>query len=120
MDIALGVAIGSSTQISLLVVPVTVLLGWTMGQPLDLNLQMFETATLFTTVITVAVVSQDGKSNWLKGLTLVLAYILLSASFFFHADAQLAKETGHSLAADQLEGTAPTAAPTPAAAGAPP
>jgi Ca2+/H+ antiporter len=27
---------------------------------------------------------QDGRSNWLKGLTLILAYLLLSASFFFH------------------------------------
>lgn len=84
MDISLGVAIGSSTQISLFVVPLCVLLGWLFERPLDLNLQVFETASLFVTVITVAFVSQDGKSNWLKGLTLVLAYVLMSASFFFH------------------------------------
>lgn len=92
MDISLGVAIGSSTQIALFVVPLCVLLGWMFDRPLDLNLQVFETASLFVTVITVAFVSQDGKSNWLKGLTLVLAYVLLSASFFFHKDAQLAME----------------------------
>lgn len=84
MDISLGVAIGSSTQISLCIVPLCVLLGWAFGRPLDLNLQVFETASLFVTVITVAFISQDGKSNWLKGLTLVLAYVLMSASFFFH------------------------------------
>ena len=57
------------------------------------------------TVITVAFVSQDGKSNWLKGLTLVLAYVLLSASFFFHVDTQLAEES-----ASQHEGAAYPAA----------
>lgn len=28
--------------------------GWIMGQPMDLNFQLFETATLFITVIVVA------------------------------------------------------------------
>jgi Ca2+:H+ antiporter len=37
-----------------------------MDQPMDLNMEIFETATLFTTVVTVAFVCQDGKSNWLK------------------------------------------------------
>ena len=89
MDISLGVAVGSSTQIALLVIPFCVIVGWFMNKPMDLNLQMFETATLFTTVITVAFVCQDGRSNWLKGLVLILAYILLSASFFFHKDPAL-------------------------------
>ena len=89
MDISLGVAVGSSTQIALLVIPFCVIVGWFMDKPMDLNLQMFETATLFTTVITVAFVCQDGRSNWLKGLVLILAYILLSASFFFHKDPAL-------------------------------
>lgn len=34
MELALGVAIGSSNQIALMVVPVTVLIGWAMGQPM--------------------------------------------------------------------------------------
>ena len=89
MDISLGVAVGSSTQIALLVIPFCVIVGWFMDKPMDLNLQMFETATLFTTVITVAFVCQDGRSNWLKGLVLILAYILLAASFFFHKDPAL-------------------------------
>jgi len=93
MDISLGVAIGSSTQIALLVIPFCVIVGWFMDKPMDLNLQVFETATLFITVVTVAFVCQDGKSNWLKGLTLILAYILLSASFFFHKDPDLIGRT---------------------------
>eukprot|EP00227_Mantoniella_beaufortii_P012769 CAMPEP_0197582066 /NCGR_PEP_ID=MMETSP1326-20131121/5391_1 /TAXON_ID=1155430 /ORGANISM="Genus nov. species nov., Strain RCC2288" /LENGTH=434 /DNA_ID=CAMNT_0043146083 /DNA_START=258 /DNA_END=1562 /DNA_ORIENTATION=- len=89
MDISLGVAVGSATQIALLVIPFCVIVGWFMDQPMDLNMEVFETATLFTTVVTVAFVCQDGRSNWLKGLTLILAYLLLAASFFFHKDPDL-------------------------------
>nr|XP_043617121.1 vacuolar cation/proton exchanger 3-like isoform X2 [Erigeron canadensis] len=51
LDITLGVAIGSSTQISMFVIPFCVVVGWIMGQPMDLNFQLFETATLFITVM---------------------------------------------------------------------
>ena len=36
MDLAFGVALGSSTQIALFVVPLMVIIGWLIGQPLDL------------------------------------------------------------------------------------
>lgn len=71
-------------QIALLVIPMCIVAGWFMGQPLDLNLHVFETTTFIMTVITVSFVVQDGQSNWLKGLTLILAYCIVAASFFFH------------------------------------
>ncbi|PQM40430.1 vacuolar cation/proton exchanger 2 [Prunus yedoensis var. nudiflora] len=46
LDITLGVAIGSSTQISMFVIPFCVVVGWIMGQRMDLNFQLFETASL--------------------------------------------------------------------------
>uniref|UniRef100_A0A9I9EDK7 Vacuolar cation/proton exchanger n=1 Tax=Cucumis melo TaxID=3656 RepID=A0A9I9EDK7_CUCME len=58
LDISLGVAIGSSTQISMFGIPFCVVTGWIMGQPMDLNFQLFETATLFITVIVVAFLLQ--------------------------------------------------------------
>ncbi|XP_072990244.1 vacuolar cation/proton exchanger 5-like, partial [Typha latifolia] len=58
LDISLGVAIGSSTQISMFAIPFCVIIGWMMGQPMDLNFQLFETATLFITVLVVAVMLQ--------------------------------------------------------------
>ncbi|KAJ4832690.1 hypothetical protein Tsubulata_039576 [Turnera subulata] len=58
LDITLGVAIGSSTQISMFVIPFCVVVGWFMGQPMDLNFQLFETATLFITVLVVAFMLQ--------------------------------------------------------------
>jgi Ca2+:H+ antiporter len=86
MDISLGVAIGSSTQISVLVIPFTVVVAWGMGIDLDLNLHTFETITLFASVVTVCLFVQDGQSNWLKGLTLILVYVVVGAAFYHHRD----------------------------------
>ncbi|KAL5214819.1 hypothetical protein ABZP36_003971 [Zizania latifolia] len=62
LDISLGVAIGSSTQISMFGIPFCVVLGWMMGKPLDLNFHLFETATLLTTVLVVSFFLQVGSS----------------------------------------------------------
>ncbi|KAL6651535.1 hypothetical protein ACP70R_010460 [Stipagrostis hirtigluma subsp. patula] len=88
LDITLGVAIGSSTQISMFVIPFCVVVGWMMGQKMDLNFQLFETATLFITVLVVAFMLQDGTANYLKGLMLILCYLIVAASFFVHVDPQ--------------------------------
>ncbi|KAI4326231.1 hypothetical protein MLD38_031564 [Melastoma candidum] len=86
LDITIGVAIGSSTQISMFVIPFCVVVGWGMGKPMDLNFQLFETATLFIAVLVVAFMLQEGKSNYLKGLMLTLCYVIVAASFFVHVD----------------------------------
>ncbi|KAI3803618.1 hypothetical protein L1987_31775 [Smallanthus sonchifolius] len=88
LDISLGVAIGSSTQISMFAIPFCVVVGWIIGRPLDLNFQLFETTTLFMTVLVVAFMLQDGTSNYFKGLMLVFCYLIVAASFFVHIDPQ--------------------------------
>lgn len=67
MDVALGISVGSSTQISLFVVPLMVVLGWAMGQPLSLDFQAFETVALMLTVLMTSVIFSSGKSDWLYG-----------------------------------------------------
>ncbi|KAK7816642.1 vacuolar cation/proton exchanger 2 [Quercus suber] len=86
LDISLGVAIGSSTQISMFGIPFSVVVGWMMGQRMDLDFQLFETATLFITVLVVAFMLQEGTSNYFKGLMLILCYLIVAASFFVHED----------------------------------
>ncbi|KAH8974491.1 hypothetical protein BDL97_01G104600 [Sphagnum fallax] len=86
LDLSLGVAIGSSTQISMFVIPFCVVIGWPMGTDIDLNFQLFETTTLFITVLVVAFMLQDGTANYFKGLMLVLCYSIVGASFFVHLD----------------------------------
>ncbi|KAE8098919.1 hypothetical protein FH972_016946 [Carpinus fangiana] len=86
LDISLGVAIGSSTQISMFGIPFCVVVGWIMGRSMDLNFHLFETATLFITVLVVAFLLQEGTSNYFKGLMLMLCYLIVAASFFVHVD----------------------------------
>ncbi|KAL6999805.1 Vacuolar cation/proton exchanger 5 [Sarracenia purpurea var. burkii] len=86
LDMSLGVAIGSSTQISMFGIPFCVVYGWVLGLPMDLNFQLFETATLFMTVLVVAFMLQEGTSNYFKGLMLLLCYLIVAASFFVHID----------------------------------
>ncbi|KAF3511919.1 hypothetical protein F2Q69_00010158 [Brassica cretica] len=86
LDLSLGVAIGSSIQISMFAVPFCVVISWMMGEQMDLNFQLFETATLFISVIVVAFFLQEGTSNYFKGLMLILSYLIVAASFFVHQD----------------------------------
>ncbi|OWM85929.1 vacuolar cation/proton exchanger 5-like isoform X2 [Punica granatum] len=86
LDISLGVAIGSSTQIAMFGIPFCVVFGWIIGCPMDLNFHLFETAVLFITVIVVAFLLQEGTSNYFKGLMLILCYLIVAASFFVHVD----------------------------------
>jgi Ca2+:H+ antiporter len=71
MDLALGVALGSSLQIALLVTPALVLLGWVVGQPMSLSFEPFGAGVFFLSVIVVTGLIQDGDSNYLEGAMLV-------------------------------------------------
>jgi Ca2+:H+ antiporter len=67
MDLAMGVAIGSSMQIALLVTPFLVVLGWIIDVPMTLHFETFETVVFFLSVLVVTYVVADGRSNWLEG-----------------------------------------------------
>lgn len=86
MDLAIGVAIGSSMQIALLVTPFLVILGWIMGQPMSLYFQSFETVVFFLSTYLTFYVVQDGKSNYLEGAMLLGIYIIISISFYVYPD----------------------------------
>ena len=78
MDLAMNIAIGSSTQIALFVAPVLVLLSYWIGpQPMDLRFTAFEVVAVGLAVAVVNLVAQDGESNWLEGA------LLLAVAFFF-------------------------------------
>lgn len=82
MEIALSVAVGSSIQICLGVVPALVIVGWLVGQPLSLYFHNFETITLVVSVLLVSSLIQDGKSNYLEGAMLVALYLVVALSFW--------------------------------------
>jgi len=86
MELSIGVAVGSSTQITLLAIPFCVVAAWVVGSPLSLDFAPFETGVFAFSIIGATSILADGKSNWLKGLVLVVAYAVLAAAFFFHTD----------------------------------
>jgi len=82
IDLAIGVAVGSSQQIAMMVTPLMVILGWILGQPMSLYFEIFETAVLFMTVVLVFALVLDGGSNWLEGSMLIGVYFILGIAFF--------------------------------------
>lgn len=86
MDLAIGVAVGSSIQIALFVTPVVVLLGWCMNKAMTLYFNLFETVSLFVTVFVVNFLVLDGRSNYLEGTLLIAAYIIIAVAAFFYPD----------------------------------
>jgi len=82
MDLAIGVAVGSSQQIAMMVTPLMVILGWCMNEPMTLYFEIFETAVLFMTVILVFALVIDGSTNWLEGAMLIGVYVILGIAFY--------------------------------------
>jgi Ca2+:H+ antiporter len=83
MDLALGIAIGSSLQIALFVAPVLVFASYLVGMPLDLIFTPFEVAAVTISVLVVGFVSMDGESNWMEGAMLIGVYFILAIAFYF-------------------------------------
>ncbi|KAG1592757.1 hypothetical protein G6F48_002445 [Rhizopus delemar] len=81
MDLALGVSVGSSMQIALLVTPIMVIVGWGINVDMSLFFNIYETAVLFASVV------MGGKSNWFGGLMLCAVYLIIAVSFFYYPDA---------------------------------
>ncbi|KAH7549892.1 hypothetical protein JRO89_XS13G0100400 [Xanthoceras sorbifolium] len=84
LDISLGVALGSATQISMFVVPSCVIIAWIMGISMDLDFSLLETGSLAFSIIITAFTLQDGTSHYMKGVILFLCYIVIAACFFVH------------------------------------
>lgn len=84
MDLSLAIGMGSSMQIALFVAPLLVLVGWFIKQPMDLSFTLFELAALGISTASIASITNDGKSNWLEGATLLILYSIIAGGFFFY------------------------------------
>jgi len=85
MDLSIGVAVGSSMQIALLVLPLVVVLGWITGHHcMTLYFDNFQIAILFISILLVNYLIQDGKSHWLEGVLLICTYIIISVAAWFY------------------------------------
>ncbi|MGB3138846.1 MAG: calcium/proton exchanger, partial [Nodosilinea sp.] len=84
MDLAVSIAMGSSLLVALLVAPILVIVGYFIGQPMDLNFGLFEVIAVVIAVSFANLISLDGRSNWLEGVLLLSTFVILGAAFFFH------------------------------------
>jgi Ca2+:H+ antiporter len=83
MDFSMGISLGSSIQVALLVTPLLVFLGPLLGHPLHLNFTTLELGALGAAVVVTGFVALDGKSNWLEGAMLCGVYVIAALAFFF-------------------------------------
>lgn len=83
MDLSLGIAIGSSQQIALLVAPILVFASYGMGTPMTLEFSLPEVVAVLASVFVVGQICADGESNWLEGAQLVSVYLIIGLLFYF-------------------------------------
>jgi len=82
-DLALTIALGSSTQVALFVAPVLVLAGVILGQPMNLVFTPFEIVALGLAALIVTVIALDGESHWFEGVQLLAVYAILAIAAWF-------------------------------------
>ena len=83
IDLGLQIALGSSTQIALLVAPVLVFAGVLMGQDMNLVFTPFEVLALGLATAVTAIITLDGESHWFEGVQLLAVYLMVAVGAFF-------------------------------------
>lgn len=94
MDLAIGVAVGSSIQIALFVTPLIVVIGWAMNKDMSLYFTVFEFACLFVSAFIVNFLVLDGRSNYLEGALLCATYAIIGLVAFYYPNAEDASDWG--------------------------
>lgn len=82
-DLALQIALGSSTQVALLIAPLLVFIGLAVGQPMNLAFSTFEVAAVGLATLVVSISVQDGESNWFEGVQLLAVFLMVAVAAFY-------------------------------------
>jgi Ca2+:H+ antiporter len=82
MELAIGITVGASIQVALLVAPILVFAGYFLGQDMDLLFTRYEMWAVVLAVFITRLLIYDGESNWLEGLMLLAIYLMLGIGFF--------------------------------------
>jgi Ca2+:H+ antiporter len=84
MDVAISIAVGSSTQIALFVAPTLVFLSYLIAPaPMDLLFTVFELVAVGIAVLTITLIAHDGETHWMEGVQLLAVYMILALGFYF-------------------------------------
>lgn len=84
LNLSMSIAVGSSIQVSLGILPLLVLIGWMIGQPMSLLFDTYETIVLVIAIILVNFAIADGRSQYLEGFVLMMAYVCIALVTWFY------------------------------------
>ena len=90
MDVTIGIAVGSSLQVALLIAPILIFASYLFGRPMDLEFTLPEVIAVAAAILIVEQISGDGESNWVEGVQLLSVYAVLAILFYFLPDVHAA------------------------------
>jgi Ca2+:H+ antiporter len=83
LDLSVGIALGSASQIALFVAPVLVLLSYAIGPtPMDLHFWMGAVVMMFLSTMTTALVTNSGRSAWFVGVMILMVYLIFAMTLY--------------------------------------
>ena len=83
LDLSVGIALGSASQIALFIAPVLVLLSYVLG-PSPMNLQFWPGAVVMMLIATMAavLVAGIGRSTWFVGVFVLMVYLVFAMTLY--------------------------------------
>lgn len=83
LDLSVGIALGSASQIALFVGPVLVLLSYIIGPtPMDLQFWPGAVVMVFVATVVAAFITSSGRSAWFIGVLLIFVYAVFAITLY--------------------------------------
>jgi Ca2+:H+ antiporter len=83
LDLSVGIALGSASQIALFVAPVLVLVSYVLG-PVPMDLQFWPGAIVMMLVaaLTATLVTNGGRAAWFVGVLVLMVYLIFAMTLY--------------------------------------
>jgi Ca2+:H+ antiporter len=83
LDLSVGIALGSASQIALFVAPVLVLLSYVLGPtPMDLRFWPSAVAMMLFATLTAFLLTSGGRSAWFVGVLVMMVYVIFAMTLY--------------------------------------
>ena len=83
LDLSVGIALGSASQIALFVAPMLVLLSYVLGpQPMDLRFWTSAVVMMLIATLTASLVANSGRSAWFIGVLVLMVYFIFALTLY--------------------------------------
>jgi Ca2+:H+ antiporter len=83
LDMCVGIALGSASQIALFVAPVLVFASYFIGPaPMDLQFWPGAVVMILIATLTASLVTNSGRSAWFVGTLLLMVYLIFAMTLY--------------------------------------